>query len=252
VLYKDLVIVNANIESGALVALDKNTGKEMWRAASLSDSWSTPLLVEIPKGGTELVVSEAKKVLGFDPDTGKELWHVNYNQHPWYGCASAVAHEGVVYAFAHNSVAIRAGGRGDITTTHTLWQKGHHCLTSPVYHEDYLYFPDGPVAFCVKADDGKEMYRERLVAKPNPDDKSDIDRPGDCYASPLVADGKIYCVSRGKGNFVLEAGPKFKQLAHNTLDADAGVCNGNPAVSSGQLLLRSDRYLYCIGKKAKP
>src|SRR5262249_28142432 len=96
ILYKDLLIVNASVESGALVALDKNTGKEKWRAEGISESWSTPVLVDVPKGQTELVVSGSHKVLGFDPETGKELWHADsFN---WYVCPSVVAHDGVVYA----------------------------------------------------------------------------------------------------------------------------------------------------------
>jgi outer membrane protein assembly factor BamB len=112
ILYKDLLIVNANIESGALVGFDKNTGKETWRAGGLSGSFSTPLLVQVPKGGTELVACDKDKVLGFDPATGKQLWCVDYNQEPRYVCASPTAHHGIVYAFAHTSLAIRPGGAG--------------------------------------------------------------------------------------------------------------------------------------------
>src|SRR2546423_298961 len=75
VLHKDLLIVNASVESGALVGLDGKTGKEVWRAKGISSSWSTPVLVKVPGGGTELVVSGSNKVLGFDPESGKALWH---------------------------------------------------------------------------------------------------------------------------------------------------------------------------------
>ncbi len=251
ILYKDLVIVNANIESGALVTLDKNTGRETWRALGLQASWSTPMLVQVPKGGTEVVVSECKKVRSFDPDTGKELWHVNYNPAPPYVCASLTAHEGVVYAFADTSVAIRAGGSGDVSGTHVLWRKASELsLTSPVCFESYLYWLTGPVIRCIKADDGTGGNSERLspLVKLN----TDVDRPGDCYASPVIADGKIYCVSRGKGVFVVEANPKLRQLAHNVFTADTSAFNATPVVSDSQLLLRSDRYLYCIGTKVRP
>jgi len=237
ILYKDLVIVNASVEGRALVALDKQTGNEVWRAKDVSESWSTPVLVRVPNKGTELVVSGSKKVLGFDPDTGKELWHANsFN---WYVCPTVVAHDGVVYALQNNvCVAVRAGGQGDVTQSHTLWEKKFGAVvSSPVYHEGHLYWAAG-VAICLKADDGSVVYKERL--QPN---------PGDIYASPVVADGKIYYVSRTAGTFVVEASPKFKLLAHNKLDPDTSVFNGSPAVSNSQLLLRSDRYLYCIGNK---
>jgi hypothetical protein len=90
---------------------------------------------------------------------------------------------------------------------------------------------------CVKASDGSVVYRERLKGSDS-----------EFYASPLLADGKLYYVSRSDGIYVVEASPKFKQLAHNTLD-DKSVFNASPAVSNSQLFLRSDRYLYCIGKK---
>jgi outer membrane protein assembly factor BamB len=236
VLYKDLVIVNASVEGDALVALDKNKGAEVWRARGVSSSWSTPVLVRVPGGGTELVVSGSKRVLGFDPQTGKELWHTD--SFDWYVCPTVVAQDGVVYALQNSTcVAVRAGGRGDVTGTHTLWTKSlGSVVTSPVYHDGHLYFATG-AAYCLRARDGAEVYRQRL--KPD---------PGNLYASPLLADGKIYYVSRTKGTYVVEAAPKFKLLAHNVLEGDDSVFNASPAVSDSQLLLRSDRYLYCIGK----
>lgn len=237
VLHKHLLIVNASVESGSLVALDRKTGTEVWRARGISQSWSTPVLVKVANGQTELVVSGSKRVLGFDPDNGKELWHADsFN---WYVCPSVVAHDGVVYALQNSAcVAVRGGGRGDVTSTHTVWKKNFGTVvSSPVYHDGHIYW-GGDTANCMRASDGEVVYRERF--KPS---------AGNIYASPLVADGKIYYVSRTGGTFVLEAGPKFKQLAHNSLRPDTSVFNGSPAVSGSQLLLRSDRYLYCIGKE---
>jgi len=236
VLYDDLVIFNASVESGTLFALDKKTGKEVWKAKDISSSWSTPVLVEVPGKRTELVVSGSLKVLAFDPKTGKELWHAD--SFKWYVCPTVVAHDGVIYALQNSTcVAVKAGGEGDVTKTHTLWQtKFGATVTSPVYHDGHVYWPGGTMQ-CLDAKDGKPVHKESL--KPRPDD---------FYASPTIADGKIYCVSRTKGVFVLEANPKMKLLAHNTLDPDTSVFNASPVVSNSQLLLRSDRYLYCIGK----
>src|SRR5205807_1135851 len=94
VLYKDLVLVNASVECGSLLALDKKSGKEVWRAKNISSSWSTPVLVKVPDGGTELVVSGSKQILAFDPDDGKELWHAD--SFDWYVCPTIIAHDGVV------------------------------------------------------------------------------------------------------------------------------------------------------------
>src|SRR5262249_2021132 len=74
-LYKNFLIVNASVESGVVVALDKKTGKEKWRAAGIQSAWNTPVLVKPPKGEVELVVSIQGRLLGLNPDTGKELWH---------------------------------------------------------------------------------------------------------------------------------------------------------------------------------
>jgi outer membrane protein assembly factor BamB len=250
ILYRDLVIVNANIESGALIGLAKNTGKETWRAGGLAGSFSTPLLVQVPKGRTELVVCDKDKVLGFDPDTGKQLWYVDYNQEPRYVCASPTTHDGVVYAFAHTSVAIRTGGRGDVRGTHVLWTRASGSLTSPVGFEGYLFWLNGPLIDCIKTDDGQGHNRERL--RPLVELNTDVARADDCYASPVVADGKIYCVSRGKGVFVLDANPKLRQLAHNVFKKDTSAFNATPVVNDSQLLLRSDHFLYCIGTKVRP
>ena len=236
ILYKNLLIVNAAVESGSLVALDKSTGAEVWKAKGIADSWNTPVLVKTAAGATELAVGANLKMLGFDPDTGKELWHANC--YDWYICPSIVAHDGLLYGLQHSiCVAVKAGGRGDVTDSHTLWKKNFGSVVpSLVYHDGYVYFAREGIANCLKAADGKVVYKERLKGG------------GDPYASPVLADGKIYYVTRNDGTYVVAASPKFDLLAHNTLDPDTSVFNGSPAVSNSQLLLRSDRYLYCIGK----
>jgi outer membrane protein assembly factor BamB len=237
-LYKDFVIVNADVESGALIALNRKTGKEEWKATSLSGCWGSPVLVDVPGGKPEIVLSFPNVVRGFDPDTGKELWKCDGIKEN-YLCPTVTAKDGVVYAIgarAHNALAVKAGGTGDVTRTHIVWTKrvGSN-VTSPSVYEEHLYWvDDGGTAYCLKAKDGEQVYAERLK--------------GGVYASVTIADGKIYVVSKKDGTFVLAVGPKFEQLAHNTLSDDS-TFNGSPAVSQGQLFLRSDKRLYCIGKK---
>ncbi|MBI2804236.1 MAG: PQQ-binding-like beta-propeller repeat protein [Planctomycetes bacterium] len=234
ILYKNTVIINASTEGKAILALDKATGKEVWKTKGINESWSTPVLVPVAGGKTELVVSGSHKILGFDPETGKELWHSDsFN---WYVCPTVIAHAGVVYTLQNDTaVAVKAGGRGDVTKTHTVWQKSFGAtVTSMVFHDGHVYWANRGVAYCLKASDGTQVYRERLKAG------------GEFYASPLLADGKLYFTSRNNGVYVLDASPKFKVLAHNTLD-DKSVFNASPAVSQSQLILRSDKYLYCIG-----
>ncbi len=240
VLYDDLVIVNAFVECGSLVALDRQTGARVWKAGELKESWNTPLIVRRPNGNDELAVGIAGKVLGFDPRSGDELWSCE-GPH-WYIVGSMIAHEGVVYCIAGKgdeaTVAVRTGGRGEVTGSHRLWraEKGSN-VSSPVYHDGYLYFAheSQSIAYCLNAETGEVVYEER------------IPRLGMIYASPVLADGKIYYVSRQGGTAVVAAQPVFELLAHNVIESDRSVFNASPAVGNGRIYLRSDRRLYCVG-----
>jgi outer membrane protein assembly factor BamB len=235
VLWRDLVFINASIESNSLVALDKNTGKEVWGAKGIRRSWNTPVLVDVPGGPPELVLNESSAVIGFDPADGKELWRVT--GFGGYVCPSVVADKDVVYVVRGEALAIKAGGRGDVTQSHVLWRtKGNSLVSSPVFHDGRLYWSGGNM-LCLDAATGKEVYRGRLSPG------------GSFYASPLVADGKIYCVSRFSGTFVVDAGSTFRQLAHNRFEDDDSRTNASPIAHDGCLLLRTDRNLVCIGRK---
>ena len=237
VLYNNLVIVNASVESGSLVALNKKTGEEVWRAEGIRSSWNTPLLVDVSQGKTEVVVVTSGHILGFDPDTGEELWRCK--AFGGYICPSPVAHNGVVYAVQGSSLAIRAGGRGDVSETHRLWEsRGNSTVPSPAYHDGHIYWIRPGTATCLKADDGEVAYQERV--QPN---------TGVIYSSVTVADGKLYCVSQHNGTYVVAAKPEFELLAHNVFEDDDSRANASPIVDNGQLLLRTDRRLYCIGAK---
>jgi outer membrane protein assembly factor BamB len=240
-LYKNLLIVNASVECRRLVALDRATGKEVWSSPNINNAWNTPVLVKVPEGGMELVISVQDRLLGVDPDTGKELWRAEGVHN--YVCPSVVAHNGVVYAIGggSTSLAVKAGGRGDVTKTHVLWRenKGSN-VPSPIYHDGHLYWASdhGGVVFCQDAATGKVVYQKRLM----PD-------PGIIYASPVLADGKIYFVSQKKGTYVVAARPEFELLAHNVFKDDSSRTNASLAVSNGQLFIRPDQYLYCIGAR---
>jgi len=241
VLYRNLVIVNAFVECGQLVALDNKTGKEIWRSGELKESWNTPLLAHLPNGETELVVAISGKILGFDTATGKPLW--SCTGHRWYIVPSVVANKGVVYCLSGKGVeavkAVRAGGRGDVTGTHILWtaKKGSN-VPSPIYHQGHLYFAHerSGIAYCLDAETGDVVYEATLP------------RIGGIYASPVLGAGKLYYVSRGGGTAVLAAKPKYELLAHNRLGGDRKA-NASPAISGQWLFLRLDRFLYCIGQK---
>jgi len=240
VLFGNLLLVNASIESGSLVALDKQSGKEVWRAKGVGSAWNTPLLVD-SKPRAEVIVSAEPKLLAFDPADGKPLWNADGVHR--YVCPSVVAHDGIVYAIGggHTSLAVRLGGSGDVTESHGVWrkEKGSN-VGSPVYHDGHLYWvtENGGMVCCQKAETGEFVFQERL--KP---------QPGNIWSSPVLADGKLYFVSQNQGTYVVAAQPKFEQLALNKFEDDDSRTNASPAVHNGQILLRTDKRLYCIGKK---
>jgi len=237
VLYENLVIVNASVESKSLVAIDKTTGKEVWRADGMDSSWNTPKLVKTADGKDELAVTVKKLILGFDPKTGKQLWRCDAIAD--YICPSIVSHDDILYAMGARSsqtVAVRSGGRGDVTGTHKLWhaEVGAN-VCSPVVHEGHLYWVSdrNKTAYCLNLSDGSVKYAESIASQP--------------YASPLLADGKLYVVTRNGGTLVIAPKPKFELLAHNILD-DKSTFNASAIVCNDSLILRSDENLYCIKK----
>jgi outer membrane protein assembly factor BamB len=243
ILYKNLVIVPAFAEGKALVALDKATGNQVWKspADGFEGTWSSPVLVELPDGKTELVVSVPYEIWAFNPDKGDFLWAAEGIKEGAI-CPTLVTQNGIVYAIGGRqggAVAIRAGGRDEVTATHTVWRKNFGSyVTSPVLLGDYLYWvSDRGIAFCVKTADGEQVYQERLQ------DSQQL------YSSVVVANGHLYAVSRENGTFVYPAKPKFESVARNLVDDDAGTCNATPAFSNGQMFLRTNKYLYCIAGK---
>jgi len=236
VLYKNLVIVNAAVESRSLVALDKQSGKEIWRAGGMNSSWNTPHLVSLPNGKQELVVAVKDRLLAFDPQTGKALWNCE-GIHD-YVCPSIVSDKGVVYAIGgrkSQAVAVKAGGRGDVNGSHALWRASVGAnVSSPVVTGGHLYWMSdrNQTAYCLDIKDGRVVYAQK-ASQP--------------YASMVAADGKLFVPLRRGGTMVLAAKPEYEVLAKNRFE-DRSIFDGSPAVADGQLFLRSDRFLYCIAK----
>lgn len=242
VLHGDLVFVNASVESQTLYALDKKTGKEIWKATGIKESWNTPIVVKNKEGKHELIVAIQGQVLAFEPETGRSLWKCDTDI-TWYMVPSIVEHDGIVYILGGRSgiasLAIRTGGSGNVTKTHRLWtsKKGAN-VSSPVYHDGYLFWANEATgaAMCAKAATGELVYEERLP-------RSDI-----IYASALLADGKMHYLSRDGKTFVVAAKPKFELIATNDL-RDGSLFHAAPVAIDNRLFIRSDRYLYCLGKK---
>ena len=246
ILYKNLLIVPAICESEALVALDKKTGKEVWRqeAAGFANSWSTPILVKVDDTRTDLVIGVTKEIWGLNPDTGKLRWYSEGAPSDSF-CSSAVSDGDVVYAIEGRSgvsTAVRAGGKGDVTKSHVLWTgRDSSRFGSPIIANGRIYSFANGVAGVIDAQTGKRISQTRLEGG-----TGESGGMGGDYASPILADGKLYYVRRSGDMFVLEANDKLKQLALNRLTDEKEEFSATPAASNGDLFIRSSKHLYCV------
>ncbi len=218
-----------------LIALDLKTGETRWKAErrGLFRSWSTPILAATPDGRTELVVSAQDELRGYDPQTGELLWQVQGTA-GWV-TPSPVFADGVIYATSGKdgpTVAVRPGGRGDVTETHVVWKqdRGGPYVCSPLLYHGRLYVPDEHGFLrCIDARSGEVLYRQRLGGK--------------FTASPVAADGRVYVTNETGTTFVLQDGESFQSLARNELDEE---CLASAAISRGAFFYRTGHHLYCI------
>jgi outer membrane protein assembly factor BamB len=234
-----------------ILRIDGKTGKTIWhverptKAISESpDSYTTPALLRYGKT-TEIVISGGDVVTGHDPATGKELWRMdglNPSNNPNFRIiASPMVAGDVVIAPTRERpmLAIKAGGRGDITTTHKLWTfDSGPDVPTPVSDGKLLYVVnDRGIAHALDLQTGHVVYGpERLKS--------------DSYsASPVLAEGRIYITSENEGvTSVYRAGPKFELLAQNALN---DYCLSSPAMSEGQIFIRTTGHLWAIGQRKK-
>lgn len=241
ILVGDMLIVNASIESESLIALDRKTGTEKWRAKGIRESWNAPIVVDVG-GKKEIVVAIMGKVLGLDAQTGEQLWSCA-TEIGWYMVPGLIAKEGIVFCVGGRSnqgLAVKAGGKGDVTKTHRLWtiNRGSN-VTSPLWHESHVYWANDNTgtAYCAEMATGKVVYDQRL------------ERANQIYASPVLANGLIYYLDRSGRTYVVAAKPEFEVVAVNDLSERGNVFNASPAAWGDRLLIRSDKYLHCIGSK---
>jgi outer membrane protein assembly factor BamB len=241
VVFGDLLILLCDHASASYVlALDKATGKERWKAdrGKGRSSYSTPLVVE-GEFGAELIVNSSERIDAYDPRTGAFLWHTgDTNRFP---IPSPVFHNGIIYASrGYRSgpyMAIRPGGRGDIGATRTVWHvaTGAPYVSSLLYYDGVVYMAnDVGVLTAVEGTTGTRLWQERV--------------DGVFSASPVAGGGHVYFVSENGDTVVVKAGRQPQVIGRNQVGERAVA---SPAIANGQIFLRTDQHLFAIGKPAK-
>ena len=239
VLFEDSVILNGDHDGDAyLVALDRQSGRERWRTRreNKTRSYVTPIIREID-GITQMILSGSLCVASYDPRNGKRHWIVDG---PTEQFVASMVYDGK-YVFAtggypeRHTLAIRPGGKGNVTDTHIAWRttRGAAYVPSPIISGRYLLMvADSGIASCFEARTGKRHWMERL--------------PGGHSPSPVSADGLVYFVSDRGVTTVIRPSETFAVIAKNELGEPVSA---SPAISQGQIFLRTHQHLYCIGSK---
>ena len=238
VLYRNSIILLCDHDQAAyLLALDKFTGKTLWktnRGKGLR-SYSTPLVVT-SEGRDELIVNSNPRIDAYDPATGDLLWYAD--EHCPVPVPTPVYVDGMLYVSRGYSsgpyMAIRPGGKGDVSKTHVAWRipTGAPYVSSLLYYEKLIYMAtENGIVICADARTGEMIWKERIG--------------GVFSASPVGGDGKVFLLNEAGETIVLEGGRKFTLLQRNLLDER---CLASPAISQGRIFIRSDQHLFCIGK----
>ena len=245
--YKDTIILNADQDAelpkrAYIVAFDKATGRERWRIdrPNRVRSYTPPAIFEAA-GKMQMVVSGSKCVASYDPDTGRQHWIIDGPTEQFV--ANLVYTDGLFMITGgwptRHILGIRPDGTGNVTDTHVAWhlkeRKIVSYVPSPIARGRYFYLvSDGGVATCLEAKTGRKMWSERLGRHHS--------------ASPVLAEGRLYFLDDAGVTHVLKAEPAFEVIARNDLGEP---CRASPAVSRGQIVIRSTKNLYCIGAVAK-
>ncbi|MBX3413632.1 MAG: PQQ-binding-like beta-propeller repeat protein [Pirellulales bacterium] len=239
VLFEDLVIVNGDHDGESyVVALDRATGETRWKIdrANHTRSYSTPLVREID-GRTQMILSGNKCVASYDPRDGRQHWIIDGPTEQFV--ATCVYGEGLIFMTCgfpdYHILAIRPDGEGNVTDSHIAWRetKGASYVPSPIFAgSHFLLTADGGVASCFQATSGDRVWMKRL---------------GSHYSgSPVTAGGLVYFTDDEGITKVIRPGAELEVVAENSLGES---CYSSPAISQGNLFIRGEKHLYCIGPR---
>jgi len=233
-----------------VLRINAKTGATEWRVERPTkaihespDSYTTPALL-VNGAAKEIVITGGDCVTGHDPATGKELWRGNglnpQNNGAYRIVASPLVRDGLIYAptRVRPLIAFRAGGRGDITESHKVWSTNNGPDVPTPVTDGKLFFivRDNGTLYCLDAKTGAEIWGGQRI------------RPGIYSSSPVLADGKIYATNEDGVTSVYKAGSEFEILSENELGE---YTLSSPAISEGQIFIRTDGHLYAIGQSKK-
>jgi outer membrane protein assembly factor BamB len=247
-------------ETTYLLAVEKKTGKTVWKKEEETGygktppvneqgkagdpkfigSWTTPVVMKV-EGADQLIMSWPRRVAGYDPKTGEELWTCG-GLNPLVYTDPLQAGDLVIAmgGFNGNAVAVRAGGKGDITETRRVWQtkRSPQRIGSGVVHDGHLYIHNDPgTAQCVSLKDGGTVWQERLKGEA---------ATGQNWSSVMLSGDHCYTITQGGDCFVFKASPKFELVSVNPLGERS---NSSIVASNGELFIRTHRGLWCVGGK---
>ena len=241
VLYKDTVILNGDQDADAyLVAYDRNTGKERWRTdrPNKTRSYCTPIFIE-HQGKPQMVLSGSKSVCSYEPDTGNPIWWMAGPTEQFV--ATLAYHDELLFVTGgfpdFHILAVDPGGSGDVLNTHIKWRdhKGAAYVPSPITANHHFFIvSDNGIGSCFEAKTGKVKWKERLGRRHS--------------ASAVAAGGNIYFLDDDGETFVVRASPEYELVSQNSLGEAAFA---SPAISRGQIFIRTTGHLWCIGKPAE-
>jgi outer membrane protein assembly factor BamB len=241
----NLVIQNCDATGPSyLIALNKETGKQVWRTdrkALPKGGWSTPILIDTGKR-KELVLNGEFGAQGYNPETGADYWYCK----SFNGRGSPIPAWGQGLLYVVNGkpgdiYAVRPGGQGNVTASHMAWHTkrgGDRDLSSPIVVGDYVFVVSMKgIATTYDAKSGKELWQKRLG--------------GNFSGPPIAANGLIYLQDEAGTTAVVRPGKDLDVVAKNPINAtDDEIFRASPSPSRGQIFVRSNRALYCIGKRA--
>ncbi len=238
VLVGDLLILQCDHWGQSyMLAIDRATGKNAWKTdRSEHIAWSSPLVLEVD-GAPQLVMSATFQVKGYDARTGRQIWAAGGLTRECI--PTPVAADGLIFAVSGpkgETLALRAGGRGDITESHVVWRSTRAApfVPSPlVVGGLYYVVDDRGIACCFDAQSGERVWQNRLG--------------GAFTASPVAAGRLLYFMDEEGTTTVLEAGRAFRVLSKNRLDEPVFA---SPAIARGDLFIRTDQHLFCIAGAA--